>query len=1087
MASSFLLSTQSPFAVFLFFSLFMVGTTSIHGAGASASSIPVFAINATENKDEAEALLNWKSTLDNRSQALLSSWQGNNPCRFTGVACDYHGAIAHVNLSSLGLGGTLDGLDFLRLTGVVSFDLSNNSIHGSIPSSIGNLSKLNYLDLCPNKLSGNIPASIGMLGSLHSLFLCENQLSGPIPSTIGRLTSLIELELSTTKLTGSIPRSIGNLTSLSLLYLYQNELSGHIPLEIGRLTSLIELDLSENKFTGSIPHSIRNLTSLSLLHLFENGLSGPIPSEIGRLASLIELDLSKNRLISSIPRYIGNLTSLSLLQLFENGLSGPIPSEIGRLMSLSILHLEQNGLSGSIPSEIGSLANLTILNLADNKFFGSLPFEFNKLTRLTSLQLYNNKLEGELPKDVCLGRSLQNFSATNNHFTGPIPTSLENCSTLIRLRLERNQLTGNITEAFGIYPHLDFIDLSSNHLNGELSWKWEHCRNLTSLRISNNDISGEIPAIFGRMAQLQLLDLSSNYLSGEIPRELGSLSMLLELDLSNNSIMGNVPTEIGLLSHLTQLNLALNNLSGSIPVQLSSCKNLWSLNLSINKFQRSIPPEIGNTQVLEVLDLSYNILSENIPGELAKLRNLQVLNISHNSLSSSIPQSFGDMSALTSIDVSYNDLEGPLPNVKAFNEAPFEAIQHNKGLCGNVVGLPKCNSTRSKKHNRHVGAKITIILILSFLGFLLLSCTFIVLIIVYNRRRRIIKREDNEGATDVDFERILGYDGKVFYDRIVEATEGFDSKYYVGEGAYGIVYKAEISEGQTFAVKQTWSSREDTEIADLVPFEREIQALSNISHRNIVKFYGFCSHAQRCFLVYEYLERGSLRTTLNDDQRSIEFGWDKRINVVRGVADALSYMHHECCPPLIHRDLTSNNILLDRDYEAIVSDFGTARLLRPDSSNSTAIASTIGYIAPELAYSSVPTEKCDVYSFGVIALEIIMGKHPGDHVSQECSSSVQTNLMMLKDVLDQRLSPSRLGLRDAQDVVLIAKLAFECLQANPRLRPTMGQVSRELRFQVPVDITLSAVSLEQLRNPNLKKFGAFQVMVRFEVFMCYCV
>ncbi|KAF7847757.1 hypothetical protein BT93_L2612 [Corymbia citriodora subsp. variegata] len=174
-------------------------------------------------------------------------------------------------------------------------------------------------------------------------------------------------------------------------------------------------------------------------------------------------------------------------------------------------------------------------------------------------------------------------------------------------------------------------------------------------------------------------------------------------------------------------------------------------------------------------------------------------------------------------------------------------------------------------------------------------------------------------------------------------------------------------------------------------------------------------------------------------------------------------MHHECSPLLIHRDLTSNNILLDHNYEAHVSDFGTARLLRPDSSNWTVLAGTIGYIAPELAYSTVPTEKCDVYSFGVVALEIIMGKHPGDHVSRECSPSAQTKSMMLKDVLDQRLLPSILGLQVAQDVVLIAKLAFKCLQDDPRLRPTMRQVSRELCFQL-LDTPLSTVSLEQLRD-----------------------
>ncbi|KAF7850723.1 hypothetical protein BT93_L5072 [Corymbia citriodora subsp. variegata] len=957
MVSFFLLSTQSPLAIIFFFWLFLVGTPSSDGAGVSASSTHFSTIYTTENKDGAVALLNWKSTLDNHSQSILSSWHGDNPCSFTGVTCDDSRAIVHLNLSNLNLRGTLDGLDFSCLTGVVSFELANNLIYGSISSSIGNLSKLNSLNLHFNELFGDIPPSLGMLESLHYLSLSANNLSG------------------------------------------------HIPWEIGRLDSLLELDFAENKFTGPIPTSLGNLSNLIYLSLWKNQLSGPIPATFGKLGNLIGLSISRNNISGSILTEISDLRNLKILSLWQNGLLGPYLQKSG------VLSVGENNLTGPIPASIGSLANLSQLDLAYNKFFGSLPSEFNKLTKLTTLFLYYNELEGELPQSVCLGRSLQRFIISNNNF----------------------------------------MDLSHNYLSGELSWKWEQCRNLTSLRISNNNISGEIPAIFGRMAQLQLLNLSSNSLSGEIPREMGSLSMLLELDLSSNAIMGNVPIEIGLLSHLAHLNLASNNLSGSIPVQLGSCKSLLSLNLSRNKFWRSIPLEIGNAQVLEVLDLSHNILSENIPGELAMLRNLQILNISHNSLSGSIPHTFGDMLALTSIDVSYNDLEGPLPSVKAFNEASFEAIQCNRGLCGNVVGLPRCNSTGNKKGNRHVGARIIVILILSFLGYLLISCILIVLIIINHRCRKIMKHDKQ--ANDLDFMCILSYDGKVFYDQIVEATEGFDSKYCVGEGAYGIVYKVEISEGQTVAVKQILSSQEDTEVIDLVPFEREIQSLTNVRHRNIVKFYGFCSHVQRCFLVYEYMERGSLRT---------------RINVVRGVADALSYMHHGCSPPLIHRDLTSNNVLLDRDYEAHISDFGTARLLRPDSSNWTAIAGTIGYIAP------VPTEKCDVYSFEVVALETIMGKHPGDHISQDCSSSTQTESMMLKDVLDQRLSPSRLGLREAQEVVLIAKLAFECLQANARLRPTMERVSHELCFQVPLDTPLSAVSVKQLRDLNVKKLGAFQ-------------
>ncbi|KAI6705543.1 hypothetical protein NL676_008505, partial [Syzygium grande] len=211
MVTSFLLSTRSSLAVF-FFSLFSVDTTSFHGVGVSASSTPFSTTNVTKNKDEAQALLNWKSTFDNYSQSLLSSWHGDNPCGFTGVACDNFGAIAHLNLSYFGLRGTLDGLDFFRLTSVVSFELANNSIYGSIPSSIGNLSKLNSLNLCFNELSGDIPPNLGPLPNVkafneapfeaiqHNKGLCGNVIGLPkCNSTRNKklYSPLVELAYST--------------------------------------------------------------------------------------------------------------------------------------------------------------------------------------------------------------------------------------------------------------------------------------------------------------------------------------------------------------------------------------------------------------------------------------------------------------------------------------------------------------------------------------------------------------------------------------------------------------------------------------------------------------------------------------------------------------------------------------------------------------------------------------------------------------------------------------------------------------------------------------------------------------------------
>ncbi|KAF9661883.1 hypothetical protein SADUNF_Sadunf19G0115200 [Salix dunnii] len=181
----------------------------------------------------------------------------------------------------------------------------------------------------------------------------------------------------------------------------------------------------------------------------------------------------------------------------------------------------------------------------------------------------------------------------------------------------------------------------------------------------------------------------------------------------------------------------------------------------------------------------------------------------------------------------------------------------------------------------------------------------------------------------------------------------------------------------------------------------------------------------------------------------------KRLNVVKGMVAALSYLHHSCSPPIIHRDITSNNVLLDLEYEAHVSDFGTARLLMPDSSNWTAFAGTFGYSAPELAYTMKVTEKCDVYSFGVVTMEVMMGRHPGDLIStlsshaSSSSSSISpiSQQTLLKDVLDQRISLPKKGA--AEGVVHIMKIALACLHPNPHSRPTMGNISSELATKWP--------------------------------------
>ena len=455
--------------------------------------------------------------------------------------------------------------------------------------------------------------------------------------------------------------------------------------------------------------------------------------------------------------------------------------------------------------------------------------------------------------------------------------------------------------------------------------------------LSYNNLSGTIPPQLGEAIQLHQLDLSSNHLLGKIPRELGKLTSMFKLLLSNNQLSGNIPSEVGNLVNLEHLGLASNNLSGSIPKWLGVLSKLSFLNLSKNEFVESIPDEIGNLHSLQSLDLSQNMLRGKIAQELGELQRLEALTLSHNELSGSIPSTFADMLSLTSVDISSNQLEGPLPDIKAFQEAPFEAFINNHGLCGNVTGLKPCIPLTQKKNNRFM-----MIMIISSTSFLL--CIFMGISFTLYWRARNRKRKSSETPCE-DLFAIWSHDGEILYQDIIEVTEDFNSKYCIGSGGQGTVYKAELPTGRVVAVKKLHPPQ-DGEMSHLKAFTSEIRALTEIRHRNIVKLYGYCSHARHSFLVYKLMEKGSLRNILSNEEEAIGLDWSRRLNIVKGVAEALSYMHHDCSPPIIHRDISSNNVLLDSEYEAHVSDFGTARLLKPDSSNWTSFVGTFGYSAP---------------------------------------------------------------------------------------------------------------------------------------------
>ncbi|KAL4594550.1 hypothetical protein ACB092_12G026900 [Castanea dentata] len=867
-------------------------------------------------------------------------------------------------------------------------------------------------------------------GSITEINLAYAGLRGNLQNlNFSSFPNLLHLDLSVNKLTGTIPTNIGTLSKLQYLDLSTNSLNGSLPLSLANLTQVYQLDFSLNNISGGLDR-----------RLFPDGTS---LSKTG-LLSLKIFVLQYTKLGGRIPEEIGNLKYLVVMALDWNYFCGPIPPSIGNLSDLTTLILNQNEFSGQIPVSFGTL-KLTHLYLLMNRLSGSVPEEIVNLSSLVTLHLAQNNFTGHLPQQVCQGGHLVNFSAAFNNFTGPIPVSLKYCRTLYRVRLEHNQLTGYIDQDFGVYPNLTYIDLSYNRLQGKLSPNWAECQNLTVLRVAGNLISGKIPNEIVQLSKMGYLDLSSNQLSGEIPVEIGKLSKLLKLILKDNKLSGEVPAGIGGLSNLDSLDLSINMLGGPIPGQIGDCWKLQSLSLSKNYLNGTIPNQIGNLRALQDLDLSFNSLMGGIPPQLGSLPVLECLNLSNNNLNGLVPTSLGSMMSLISINLSNNNLEGPLPDGKIFRSSTTGDFSNNKDLCSGIKGLQPCNASVKNEGVGNMKSKLAIIFVASFVGAISLSITFVGIFLYLKRKhsKNMMKVESTSNSKNPF--SIWYFDGKTVYKDIVEASESFDDKYCIGAGGTAKVYKVEILGAQVFAVKKPRSMAEGTESEIIKSFTSELAALTKIRHRNIVKLFGFCFQDVHSFLVYEFMERGSLANMLCSEEGAKELDWPTRIRVVKSVAYALSYMHHDCVPPIIHRDISSKNILLSSDLVAYVSDFGTARFLKPDSSNWTTIAGTYGYLAPELAYTMAVTEKCDVYSFGVLVLEVLMGKHPGELITN--LNSPTSTSAPLKDVLDDRLSPPK-SLKIADELALVQNLALFCLRANPQSRPTMCSVCRQLEKQV---------------------------------------
>ncbi|KAM7270542.1 hypothetical protein ACFE04_029756 [Oxalis oulophora] len=1084
---------------------------------------------ASTLESEIEALNAFKNAVTNDPLSTLADWtNASHHCNWTGIACDSTSRVVSIILLSKQLAGKIS--PFIgNFSNLQVLDLSDNSFSGNVPSQLGKCSQLVQIALPQNFLSGKIPPELGNLKNLELLDLAFNLLHGNIPESIFNCTSLFGIGLGGNNFTGRISPSLGNLVNLQIFIAYNNSFIGSIPVSIGNLLSLQAFDLSQNQLSGVIPPEIGNLLNLEYLVLFENSFSGKIPSELGRCESLVDLQLYRNKFTGNFPS-IYRLGSLISLRLSENKLTGTIPEEIGALKSLEVLTLHLNNFSGRIPASITTLKNLTELTMSYNSITGELPADIGSLHRLMNITMNNNFLEGSIPSSITNCTQLVNIGLVQNRITGKIPVGIGGLSNLTFLAVSENRMSGEIPDDLYNCSNLKILDVQGNNFSGSLTQSIEKLVNLEKFQAGFNSFTGPIPPEIGNLTllvrlvllgnrfsglipmelsklsllqglslsdnvlegaipdklfelkQLAFLYLDENRLSGPIPAAFSNLQQLSQLDLHGNMFNGSIPRSIGSLTRLLLLDLSENRLTGQLPRPvLTSMKGLQLyLNLSHNFFDGTIPEEIGELEMVQAIDLSNNNLSGEIPKSLRRCLNLNRLDLSHNKLSGLIPaEDFAQIDLLTSLNLSYNNLEGKVPDTGIFKHIDSSSLLGNPSLCGKDY-LTKCENSHQKSNK--------IILIFVVLGS---TAIFLSVLLIYVLNRPVKKREPEELAesfTEPELPLLQRFEVRELED----ATNCFGETNIIGMTSMSTVYKGRLENGQIIAVKKL-NLNQFPEDSDKY-FYREVKTMNQLRHRNLVKVIGYAWESTKLkAIVLEYMENGSLESVIhgshNDQSR---WTFPERIDVCISVATAMEYLHVGYGFPIVHCDLKPSNILLDKDWVAHVSDFGTARLLGThlhDGSklnSSSAFEGTIGYLAPgnfcilyslpcktvichmhysvtrdlkkrspsvlgswdKFAYMRKYTTKVDVFSFGITIMEFLTRRRPtgltedgGVPISlrQLVEKALANGAKGIIRVLDPMMT---MNACNEQEVALeeLMKLALFCTNENPENRPTMKEV-----------------------------------------------
>nr|KYP34018.1 putative LRR receptor-like serine/threonine-protein kinase At3g47570 family [Cajanus cajan] len=660
---------------------------------------------------------------------------------------------------------------------------------------------------------------------------------------------------------------------------------------------------------------------------------------------------------------------------------------------------------------------------------------------------------------------MRSFNLGNNNFYGIIPQELGRLSQLQFLSVSNNSLVGKIPTNLIGCTHLKILFLGGNHLIGNIPFEFGSLWKLQQLYVYNNNLTGGIPSFIGNLSSLTDLSVSANNLEGDIPQEICRLRSLRFLSLDNNQLTGTFPSCLYNISSLLVFSASINQISGSLPPNMfHTLPNLQYFLIGKNHISGSIPPSISNASMLSKLDLCYN----NFTGQVPKT-NLEINVVRHflpistktlNKLFYFSTHVLQNNSFLQYFNVSFNMLDGEVPTEGVFQNASEFIVTGNNKLCGGIseLYLPPC-PVNSKKHEKYHKFRL-IIVIIGVVSFLVIMSIVLTILLMK-------KRSKNPSLESPTIDQLA----KVSYQSLHNGTDGFSTTNLIGSGNFSSVYKGSIElEDKVVAIKVLKLHKKGAHKSFII----ECNALKNIKHRNLVQILTCCSSTdykgqEFKALIFEYMRNGSLEQWLHPMTPSVEhprtLSLDQRLNIMIDVASALHYLHHECEQPIIHCDLKPSNVLLDDDMIAHVSDFGIARLLSTingttsKQTSTIGIKGTIGYAPPEYGVGSEVSTYGDMYSFGILMLEMLTGRRPIEEMFEDGQNLHNFVAISFLDNLLQILDPQLIPIDEAailegnnwsldpnveKCLVSLFRVGLACSMESPKERMDVVGVTGEL-------------------------------------------